>query len=342
MALDGLTANPAEPVPGEVASKGPRGLGSIILARIGLGFVSVIAVAVIVYFATFVLPGDAARAILGQTATPARLATLRQELGLDRPPLQAFLGWAADFVRGNFGMSLVQGRSVASIVAERLPNSILLIVLSAVISTVLGVILGALAARRRDGLFDQVTSIVLLVANAMPEFVVGVFLVIIFSVKVFMWFPAVSFLPAGSYIWQQPSKLVLPVLTLVLVTTPYIFRMVRGTMIEALNSAYAELAILKGVSPTRLLFRHALPNALPPAIQAVGLNLLYLAGGIVLVEKVFNYPGIGLALVDAITDRDVPLIQLLVVMLAVTYVAINIVADIAVLMVTPRRRYPRG
>jgi peptide/nickel transport system permease protein len=163
----------------------------------------------------------------------------------------------------------------------------------------------------------------------------------IFAVTVFTWFPAVSILPVGEHIWDQPTKLVLPVLALVIVVTPYVFRMFRASLIEALNSDYVEVATLKGASTQRLLFGHALPNALAATIQVVGLNLLYLAGGIALVETVFQFPGIGLALVAAITDRDVPMIQFLVVLLAVAYVLLNIATDIAVLLVTPRKRLPR-
>ncbi|MEI7743698.1 MAG: ABC transporter permease [Chloroflexota bacterium] len=326
----------------ETASPRDHPIRSLVLRRLGLGVVSVAAVGFILYWATLILPGDAATAILGQSATPERVALLREQLGLDKPPVQAFFTWAANFLQGDFGVSLAQNKPVTELVWQRLPNSMVLVVVAAVVSSLLGVVLGVLVAPRRDGIVDQILSIIFLVTNAMPEFVVGVFVVIVFSVKVFHWFPAVSVLSPGTYVWQSPEKLVLPVLTLILVTTPYIFRMTRGTMIEALNSDYAELARLKGVPSTRMLFRHALPNALPPAIQAIGLNLLYLAGGIVLVEKVFNFPGIGLLLVDAIGGRDVPVIQFIVILLAATYVLINLVADVAVLLVTPRRRYPRS
>jgi peptide/nickel transport system permease protein len=151
----------------------------------------------------------------------------------------------------------------------------------------------------------------------------------------------VSILPEGEHIWDEPNKLVLPVLALVIVVTPYVFRMFRASLIEALSSDYVEVATLKGASTSRLLFCHALPNSLAATIQVVGLNLLYLAGGIALVETVFQYPGIGLALVASITDRDVPTIQFLVVLLAIAYVFLNIVTDVAVLLVTPRRRLPR-
>jgi len=193
----------------------------------------------------------------------------------------------------------------------------------------------------RDSWIDHSLSVTALVASALPEFVVAVFVVMIFAVTVFALFPAVSILPEGEQIWNEPTKLVLPVLTLVIVVTPYVFRMFRASLIEALNSDYIEVATLKGARKARQLFGHALPNALAPTIQVVGLNLLYLAGGIALVETVFQFPGIGLTLVSAITDRDVPMIQLLVVLLSVAYVLLNIATDVAVLLVTPRRRLPR-
>jgi peptide/nickel transport system permease protein len=158
---------------------------------------------------------------------------------------------------------------------------------------------------------------------------------------VFAWFPAVSILPEGEQIWDEPNKLVLPVVALVIVVTPSVFRMFRASLIEAMSSDYVEVATLKGASTSRLLFGHALPNSLAATIQVVGLNLLYLAGGIALVETVFQYPGIGLSLVAAITDRDVPVIQFLVVLLAIAYVFLNVATDVAVLLVTPRRRLPR-
>jgi peptide/nickel transport system permease protein len=222
-----------------------------------------------------------------------------------------------------------------------LVNSAVLVAVVAVISTLLGVIAGVVAAWRRDGLFDDVTSVLSLVVSALPEFVVGVFVVFIFSVGLFEWFPAVSILPPEQRIWDQPEKLVLPALTLIIVTMPYMFRMVRAATIEALNSDYAEVAELKGASPMRLLFRHALPNAVAPAVQVFGLNLLYLAGGIVLVETVFQYPGIGLTLVEAVRVRDVNVLQFIVVLLAVFYVTLNILTDLVVLLATPRRRAPR-
>jgi peptide/nickel transport system permease protein len=323
------------------AGRSAHPVRSLIVSRLIAGVVSVFVISIIVYAATLVLPGDAATAILGQQATPERLAALRAELHLDQSPITGYLDWATSALRGDFGKSLTQRVPVWDIVGPRLANSMVLIALTAIISTILGVLLGMWAAARRDSWIDHSLSVGALVASALPEFVIAVFVVMVFAVTVFAWFPAVSILPEGEHIWNEPVKLVLPVLALVIVVTPYVFRMFRASLIEALNSDYVEVATLKGASTPRLLFGHALPNAMAATIQVVGLNLLYLAGGIALVETVFQYPGIGLALVAAITERDVPMIQFLVVLLAIAYVLLNITTDLAVLLVTPRKRLPR-
>lgn len=312
----------------------------MILRRSASGVVSIVIVAAIVYFATLVLPGDAAHSILGKNATPDRVAILRHQLHLDQSAWSGFLHWAGAALRGDFGTSLTNSQHVVSFVAPRILNTAVLLVVTAVVSSVLGVVLGALAASRRDRLSDQVMSVFALVASALPEFVVGVFVVLVLAIKL-NWFPAISILPPNTSIWQRPNELVLPVVTLVIVTTPYVFRMSRASIIEALHSDYAELARLKGASPARLLFRHALPNAMAPTVQVIGLNLLYLAGGVVLVETVFQFPGVGLTLVGAVNDRDVPTIQFIVVVLSAFYVVLNVITDLVVLLLTPRRRLPR-
>jgi peptide/nickel transport system permease protein len=332
---------PPELVPGapeRVAT--PHPILSLIITRTGWGIFSVLVVSVIVYASTLVLPGDAAQAILGQQANPERLAVLREQLGLDKSAWAGFVDWFTGIFRGDLGTSLSTQQPVTQLLGPKLLNSGALVLVAAVVSTVIGVTLGALTASRRDGVLDHVLGIVSLVGSALPEYIVGVFVVLFLAVNVHA-FPAISVLAPGEHIWDEPSKLVLPVLTLTIVVVPYILRMCRGSVIEALDSDYAEVARLKGVGPRRLLFRHALPNALAPTVQVVGLSLIYLAGGIVLVETVFQFPGIGLALVDAIASRDVPVIQALVLLLSTCYVVLNILADVAVLMVTPRRRLPR-
>ena len=312
----------------------------MVIRRVPAGAATVFAVAVLVYMATVVLPGDAATSILGQTATPARIAQLRHELHLDVSPVQGLLHWLGGALTGDFGVSLANRVPVVSLVGPKLENSVVLVTVAAVVSTVLGVALGALAALYKDSVFDHISTVVALVASALPEFVVGVLTVLIFAIELH-WFPAVSLLSPGERIWDRPIELVLPVVTLCIVVVPYIFRMMRASTIEALRSEYVELATLKGVKPSRVVLRHAIPNALPATIQVIGLNILYLAGGIVLVESVFAFPGLGSALVAAVTDRDVPVIQFIVVLLAVFYVILNIITDVLVLVVTPRRRYAR-
>lgn len=330
--------HPEQPAPSRAAK--PHPIRSLLLSRVGWGAFSILMVSVIVYVSTLVLPGDAAQAILGKAATPARVALLRQQLGLDRSPVAGYLHWFGGIFHGDLGTSLATRQRVTQLLGPKLLNSAVLVLAAALISTVIGVTLGALTASRRDSVLDHVLSIVSLAASALPEYIVAVFVVLFLAVDVNI-FPAISVLPPGQHIWDQPSKLVLPLLTLTIVVVPYILRMCRGSVIEALDSDYAEVARLKGVAARRLLFRHALPNALAPTVQVVGLSLIYLAGGIVLVETVFQFPGIGLALVDAITARDVPVIQALVLLLSTCYVALNILADVAVLLVTPRRRLPR-
>ena len=332
------TADSAKVAPKRVSK--PHPILSMLLTRVGWGAFSVLVVSVIVYASTLVLPGDAAQAILGQQATPERLALLREQLGLNKSALAGFVDWFTGIFRGDLGTSLSTRQPVTELLGPKLLNSAALVLVAAVISVVIGVTLGALSASRRDGVLDHVLSIVSLIASALPEYIVGVFVVLVLAVNLHL-LPAISVLAPGQHIWDQPSKMVLPVLTLTIVVVPYILRMCRGSVIEALDSDYAEVARLKGVGPRRLLFSHALPNALAPTVQVIGLSLIYLAGGIVLVETVFQFPGIGLALVGAITARDVPVIQALVLGLSTCYVILNILADVAVLLVTPRRRLPR-
>lgn len=313
-------------------------LAALALRRVGYGLVTLWVVSALVFLATEALPGNAARAVLGRTATPARLRALERQLGLDRSLPSQYLHWLGGLLSGHLGTSLASRTPVGSLVAGRLVNSAALVVLAGVLSSVIGIALGAYAAHRRDTLVDRVLSVVALAVTSLPEFVVGLTLVIFLSTVFFHLLPGVSQIPAGTTAWSQPRLLVLPVLTLVLVTVPYVFRMMRSSMIEALNSDYVEMANLKGLSTTRVLFVHAAPNALAPTIQAISLNLLYLAGGVVVVENVFNFPGVGQALVDAIDDRDIPVVQFIVLVLSAFYVAVNIVSDLLALLVTPRRR----
>jgi peptide/nickel transport system permease protein len=289
-----------------------------------------------------VLPGNAAYAVLGQTATPQSLASLEHRLGLDRPAVAQYTDWLGGILHGDLGTSLVgQQRPVGQIVWPLVVNSAVLVLLAGVIGSVVGVLLGLFAALRRDKPSDHVLSVVSLGVTSLPEFAVAIVLVFVFATNVLHIFPAVSPIPPGEKPWDEPQMLVLPVLTLVIVVVPYIFRMMRAASIEALESDYVEMAVLKGLPKRTVLLRHALPNALPATIQAIGLTFLYLAGGIVLVEFVFAYPGIGAELVNAVTDKDIPVIQFIVILLAAFYVFVNILADVVSLLASPRRRVPR-
>jgi len=325
------------------AGRGRRGhpIGRLVISRLGGGVITLIIVSIVVFAATQILPGNAAYAVLGHNATPARLHALELQLGLNRSAAAQYAAWIGGLLTGKAGNSLANGQPVWALVAPRLVNSAVLVALSGLAGALIGVLLGAIAALRKDSLFDYVMSVVSLAVTALPEFVIAISLVILFATVVFQVLPAVSVLPPGTWAWQQPELLVLPIATLVIVVVPYIFRMMRAAMIEALESEYVEMARLKGLPAWRVLLVHALPNAVPPTVQVIGLNLLYLAGGIVVVEYVFDFPGIGQGLVNAVSNRDIPVIQLIVVILAAFYVFMNILTDVVALLATPRRRIAR-
>jgi peptide/nickel transport system permease protein len=313
----------------------------LIRRRIAIGVLTLFLVSVVVFLATEVLPGNAAAAILGRNATPAAVRRLSIQLHLNRSVVDQYWTWITGLLTGKIGHSLDNGQSVWGLVEPRLINSAVLMFTAGLIGSLIGVAVGAVAALRKDGWFDHLSSITALAVTSLPEFVVGIGLIIVFSIVVWHLLPAVSLLPPGTYAWDQPRLLILPAATLVIVIVPYIMRMMRAATIEALGSDYVEMARLKGVPEWRVVLLHALPNAIAPTIQVIGLNFLYLAGGVVIVENVFSYPGIGQELVYAVNGRDIPTIQLIVVVLAAFYVFVNILADVVALLATPRRRIAR-
>jgi peptide/nickel transport system permease protein len=316
-------------------------IARLVRRRVAIGVLTLFLVSVVVFLATEVLPGNAAYAILGRNANPARVRALENALHLNRGLLDQYWVWISGLFTGNLGHSLVNGMPVWSYVEPRIVNSAVLVFVTGAIGSLLGVVLGAIAALRKDGWFDHVTSVVMLAVTSLPEFVIAIALIILLSTVVWHVLPAVSLLPPGSYAWDQPQLLVLPVATLVIVIVPYTMRMMRAAMVEALESDYVEMARLKGVPEWRTVLLHALPNAIAPTIQVIGLGFLYLAGGVVVVEYVFNFPGIGQGLVYAVNARDIPVIQFIVLVLAAFYVVMNIVTDVIALMATPRRRIAR-
>jgi peptide/nickel transport system permease protein len=313
----------------------------LIRRRLAIGVITLLLVSVVVFLATEVLPGNAAFAILGRNATPARVRALEIVLHLNRGVLDQYWVWMSGLLSGHPGRSLVNGLPVWGYIEPRIIDSAVLVFVAGTIGALVGVTVGALAALRKDGWFDHVTSVVVLAVTSLPEFVVAIALIIVLSTVVWHVLPPVSLLAPGTYAWSQPELLVLPAATLVIVIVPYLVRMMRAAMVEALESDYVEMARLTGVPEWRVVVVHALPNAIAPTIQVIGLNFLYLAGGVVIVEYVFNFPGIGQALVSAVNDRDIPVIQFIVLVLAAFYVVMNILTDVTALLATPRRRIPR-
>ena len=314
------------------------GVWGFILRRLLLGIVVLILVSILVFLATQALPGDPARAILGRSATPASLAALRRQLHLDQPVLTQYWTWVTGLLHGNLGTSLEAQEPVSTLLAPKLVNSAVLVALAAILSIPLSIAIGAWAALKREKVFDQTSSNLLLLLAALPEFVVGVTLVVIFATTVFHALPGISYVPPGDWPWQHPTAMILPILTLVIAVTPYVARIMRASMIEVLESDYVEMARLKGLPERTVIIRHALPNALGPTFQVIAINLAYLAGGVIVVEYVFNYAGIGGALRDAVFNRDLPVVQAVAMLIAALYVALNVLADVATILVTPRLR----
>jgi peptide/nickel transport system permease protein len=315
-----------------------HGIPGFILRRILLGIATLLAVSLLVFAATQALPGDPARAILGRNATPESLATLREHLHLNRPIVVQYLSWLKGLVTGDLGTSLAAQEPVSRLLGGRLVNSAFLVLLAGAISIPLSIGLGAWAAMRRDRAFDVASSVILLALAALPEFVVGILLVVAFGTTVFTVLPAVSLIPPGERPWDHLHEVVLPTITLIVAVTPYIARIMRASMLEVLESDYVEMARLKGLREREVVWRHALPNAIAPTIQVIAINLAYLAGGVVIVETVFAYAGIGAALVDAVANRDLPVVQTLAMLIAAVYVVLNLIADIATILVVPRLR----
>lgn len=309
-----------------------------VVRRAGLAVLTLWLVSLVVFAAVALLPGDAATAILGRSATPARVAALTAQLHLNEPLVTQYVKWIGGVVGGNFGISAATQQPVSQLLGARVVNSAVLVVIAAVVAVPLSIVLGVWMAVRRDRLVDHVLSTSTLVLAAVPEFVIGIVLVLIFATAAFHVFPAVSLVAPGARPWSTPSVLVLPAATLVLAVVPYISRIMRGSMVEVLESEYVTMARLKGVPERWVIWRHAVPNAVVPAIQVTALQLAWMAGGVVLVEFVFDYPGIGSALVNAVSNRDMPVVQAVTLLAGGLYVALNVLADVLTVLVTPRLR----
>ncbi|HEX6583689.1 MAG TPA: ABC transporter permease [Thermoleophilaceae bacterium] len=313
-------------------------LSRLILRRIGLGLLTLWLVSLIVFAAVLALPGDAATAILGKEATPDRVAALREQLHLNDSVISQYFQWLGGLLSGDLGTSAATQEPVSDLLSARVGNSVFLVLVASLVALPLSLLIGVWTAMRRDRPVDHITSTVTLVLAALPEFVIGIALVLLFATSVSHVLPAVSLLPPGTHAWEDPKVVVLPAATLVLAVTPYISRIMRGSMVEVLESEYVTMARLKGLPERTVIWRHAVPNAIVPAIQVTALQLAWMAGGVVVVEFVFQYPGIGAALVDAVALRDMPVVQTVTMLAAGIYVGLNLLADIATILVTPKLR----
>ena len=313
-------------------------MSKMIWRRLALGVLTLWLVSLIVFGAVLALPGDAATAILGKEATPDRVAALHDQLNLDDSVVSQYLQWIGGVLTGSFGTSAATQQPVSELLSDRVGNTLFLVFVASVIAIPLSIALGVWMAMHRDRPADHVSSTVTLVLAALPEFVIGIGLVLLFATSLFHWFPAVSLLPPGEHAWEQPDVVVLPAATLVLAVTPYISRIMRGSTIEVLESEYVTMARLKGLRERTVIWRHAVPNAIVPAIQVAALQLAWMAGGVVVVEYIFSYPGIGAAFVDAVANRDMPVVQTVTMLAAAVYIVMNLIADVATIMVTPKLR----
>jgi peptide/nickel transport system permease protein len=311
----------------------------LILIRLGLGLLTLFLVSVVVFVATQALPGDTARAILGrEAANVERYEALKEQLGLNKPMSEQYLSWLGGVVTGDFGNSLAQDAPVTDLIGRRVLNSFILVFIAALVSVPVSLLLGSLTALRRDTKFDVSVTVGSLAMAALPEFVIGIILILLFATQVFTWLPAVSNVDSSVPIVQQLDMFILPALTLTLAVAPYITRILRASTIEVLESEYVMMARLKGLPERLVLNRHAVPNALAPALQVTALNLAWLAGGVVVVEYLFAFPGIGSLLVDSVANRDMPMVQAITLIIAAVYVVANLTADILTILVSPRLR----
>lgn len=330
------------------------GVLRIILQRLALGLLTLLIVSIVIFTAVNLLPGDFAQAILGQGATPEAIASIREDLGLNKPPITRYLSWLGGAIQGDLGTSFAQANfasftgsdtasglsSVAGQIAPRFMNTMFLAGVTAVIAVPVSIALGILAALYRNSVFDRATNIATLSSISSPEFFLA-YILILFLAVLNPVLPSLSNIFEGMGFGERLEKTLLPALTLTLVVMAHMMRMTRAAIINLLASPYIEMARLKGISPMRVIVVHALPNALAPIINVIALNLAYLITGVVVVEVVFVYPGIGQLFVDSVKIRDIPVVQACCLIFAAAYILLNLTADILSILSNPRLRHPK-
>ncbi|MEQ8368472.1 MAG: ABC transporter permease [Roseicyclus sp.] len=307
----------------------------MIAQRLALGVMTLFIVSLVIFLGTELLPGDFAQEILGQSATPETVAALRDRLGLNDPMHIRYINWLSDVVRGDLGVSLANGQSVSDLIGRRLGNTLSLALYAAAIAVPLSIMLGILAALFRNSFFDRFANASALTSISFPEFFVA-YILIFFLAGAGGVFPSMANFRGDPTLAEFLYRAFLPAFTLTLVVTAHMMRMTRAAIINLLASPYIEMARLKGMNPMRIIVKHALPNALAPIINVVALNLAYLITGVVVVEVVFVYPGLGQLMVDSVAARDMPVVQGVALVFAGAYVLLNLTADVLATLSNPR------
>jgi peptide/nickel transport system permease protein len=313
---------------------------SMVVKRIALGLLTLIIISLLIFLGVELLPGDVAEAILGQQALPETVAAFRKELKLDLPAHIRYFTWLGDFIQGDFGTSLANKRPIADQIGWRFANTMFLATASAIIAVPVAIILGILAALYRNSLFDRIISTVTLSTISFPEFFVAYILIALLSVQVIL-FPSISNINEQMSFLEKIHAIFLPCMTLTLVVVAHMMRQTRAAIINIMASPFIEMARLKGIKRARIIVLHAFPNALSPVINVVAINLAYLVVGVVVVEVVFVYPGLGQLLVDAVSKRDIPVVQASGLIFAFIYIGLNLLADVLSIISNPRMRNPR-
>jgi peptide/nickel transport system permease protein len=334
-----LLTDPLEEVAPPRGKHGAAAWAVWIARRLGLAVLTLWLVSILVFLATAAL-GDPVRAILGRdyNANPGRVAELEALLNSDASLVSRYFDWLGGLLQGDLGTSLATGLPVSELIKNSVINSAMLVFLAAVVMIPLAFAIAMISVHYRRRRPDTVIQTILLAMAGLPEFVIGVLLIALFATTVFNIFPAVTISSPTGHPWDNWDSMVLPTLTLVLWVTPYVSRIVRASLLEVIDSEYVELARLKGIPEKVVMRKHALLNAIVPGIQVIALQLAFLAGGVVVVETLFAYPGVGLQLVDAVRNHDVPTVQALSMIIAAVYVVVNLIADLLSILLTPRAR----
>jgi peptide/nickel transport system permease protein len=316
-------------------------MSALIVRRFVLALVTLIFISLIIFLGIEALPGDAATAYLGQSATPESLAKLRQDFGLNAPLHDRYLTWLGGILKGDLGSSMARRIPVSELIGNQFRNTVVLAAAAAIVGIPLAVVLGVFAGLTRDKWPDILVSLIAIIGMTLPGFVTATVLIYVFAIRL-EWFPAITLVQSDAPVSELLPNIVLPIITLTLIMVAHILRLVRTNMIDVMVSDYIQMARLKGVPVVRIVFLHALPNAMLPTINVVALTIAWLLGGVAIIETVFNYPGIGKLLINAIGDRDLALVQGIAIILAGIYIVVNLIADLLTLVLNPRLRTARA